>query len=131
MEDNTPHDPRNIVVCDLSGTLFRTDNTPNPPVVILIRAMYAQGYDIAFLTGLRQRHYKTISARLKAINLAPSERIFLLMRPDNYTAAPVTFKEELLTRFIEAKRVLFALDDTPTILRMYAKHGIPTMQVRI
>jgi hydroxymethylpyrimidine pyrophosphatase-like HAD family hydrolase len=127
MEDNTT---KNIVVCDLSGTLFRTDNTPNPPVVALIRSMHAQGYLIAFLTGLRQRHYRTMSARLKDIDLAPSENIYLLMRPDNYTLAPLTFKEELLTRFIEAKRVLFALDDTPTILRMYAKHGIPTMQVR-
>lgn len=127
MEDNTT---KNIVICDLSGTLFRTDNTPNPPVVALIRSMHAQGYLIAFLTGLRQRHYRTMSARLKDIHLAPSERIHLLMRPEGYNRAPVTFKEEIVTGFIDANKILFALDDTPTILRMYAKHGITTMQVR-
>lgn len=121
---------KNIVVCDLSGTLFRTDNTPNPPVVALIHAMHAHGHDIVFLTGLRQRHRGAINARLKAIDLAPSERIHLLMRPEGYNRAPVTFKEEIVTGFIDANKILFALDDTPTILRMYAKHGITTMQVR-
>ncbi len=130
MEDNTIKD---AVICDLSGTLFRTDNTPNPPVVALIHAMKAQGHMIVFLTGIRQKHRAHVEARLDALGLKPSidANIVLFMRGANDTRAPLTFKQEVLIDHIYPSNVLFALDDTPTILRMYAKHGIPTMQVRI
>ena len=123
---------KDAVICDLSGTLFRTDNTPNPPVVALIHAMKAQGYVIVFLTGIRQKHRADVEERLDELGLKPSldANIVLFMRGANDTRAPLTFKEQIVREFIYPSDVLFALDDTPTILRMYAKHGIPTMQVR-
>jgi hydroxymethylpyrimidine pyrophosphatase-like HAD family hydrolase len=125
LEDKTP----NTVLCDITGTLMR-DDKPYWPVVKLVQAMHKAGHDIVFLTGLRNRHRAKVVAQLDSVGLAPSENIFLLMRPENYTHAPLFFKEEILRQHIDPQTVLLALDDTPSILRMYAKYGVPTLEVR-
>lgn len=120
------------IICDLSGTLFTDQLNPNPPVVAVIKSMQAQGYGIIFITGLRQKHRGAVEARLDDLGLKPGfdANVVLFMRGDSDTRSPLTYKEELLRNFIWPSHILFALDDTPSILRMYAKHGITTMQVR-
>lgn len=143
------HDPLlpNAIICDLDGTLAKIGDRspydasrcdivdhPNYPVIKCVLAMYAQDYDIIFMSG-RDSKYKEPTRRFIeqwCINPKTGSSIFyeLYMRAENDSRKDSIVKQELFDEHVRGRyNILFSLDDRDQIVRKWREMGLTCFQV--
>ncbi len=131
--------PRAILV-DLDGTVALLngrnpfdashcdDDLPNTPVIECVKAMFAAGYAIIFMSG-REDKYKEPTLRFltKHFGDMPYE---LYMRSTGDSRKDSVVKEELLNANVLPKyNIVFALDDRNQVVDHYRSLGFTVFQV--
>ena len=146
---------KNIIVCDLDGTLancehrvhhvrdkpknwdafyagVREDKVNTPVLSILSRFLdYAYApYNIIFCSGRPERcREDTIWWLDEVANIWEPSVMQLLMRKDGDYRADNIVKQEILDAHIAKERVLFVLDDRQQVVDMWRKNGLTCLQV--
>lgn len=129
-----------IVLVDLDGTIALLNNRspydatncdqdfPNIPVIECVKAMYAAGRKIIFMSG-REDQYRAPTERFIDQYL-PDMPYELYMRTAGDMRKDSIIKGELLeTHVMERFNILFALDDRNQVVQYYRSLGIPVFQV--
>lgn len=145
---------KNIIVCDLDGTLADCEhrvhhvrNTPknwdaffagvrddtlNYPVLsVLNKFVEFEGfrYELIFCSGRPERcRADTVEWLLREACLSEDEYT-LLMRKDGDFRADHIVKQEILDNSIPKERVLFVLDDRQQVVDMWRRNGLVCFQV--
>ena len=102
-------------------------DTINDHVFHLAHALYNDGYDIVVVSGRNERHREITEQQLAFGKL---EYKILIMRPDDNYEPDHVFKKEILDKMREAGiDPQFAVDDRPTVVRMWRDNGIPVFDV--
>ena len=102
-------------------------DTINDHVFHLAHALYNDGYDIVVVSGRNERHREITEQQLAFGKL---EYRTLIMRPDDNYEPDHVFKKEILDKMREAGiDPQFAVDDRPTVVRMWRDNGIPVFDV--
>ena len=102
-------------------------DTINDHVFHLANALYVDGYDIVVVSGRNERHRKITEQQLAFGKL---EYKTLIMRPDDNYEPDHVFKKEILDKMREAGiDPQFAVDDRPTVVRMWRDNGVPVFDV--
>lgn len=126
-----------VIICDIDGTI--ADNSwrdvydatrcdkDEPINEILTIINNIDSADVVFITG-RDEKFRTKTMRwLQKYVLDPFE---LFMRPDSDKHHDFIVKEDIIKNEIVPKyNVLFAIDDRPSVCRIYRKLGIKTLQL--
>lgn len=138
--------PRAILV-DLDGTVALLngrnpfdashcdDDLPNVPVIECVKAMFAAGYKIIFMSG-REDKYREPTMRFIVKHFSDIDANFLVngfelhMRLTGDSRKDFIVKEELLDMYVFAKyNIVFALDDRNSVVDHYRSLGLTVMQV--
>ena len=102
-------------------------DTINDHVFHLAHALYNDGYDIVVVSGRNERHREITEQQLAFGKL---EYRTLIMRPDDNYEPDHVFKKEILDKMREAGiDPQFAVDDRPTVVRMWRDNGVPVFDV--
>ncbi|MEH6660429.1 MAG: hypothetical protein V7679_02170 [Parasphingorhabdus sp.] len=102
-------------------------DTPNLPVVILYKSLWASGaHELILVTGRNER-FRTLTEQWLVWNDIPFGQI--LMRPDNDFRADHLIKEEILGEILAAgKQIEFVVDDRQQVVDMWRRNGITCLQ---
>ncbi len=141
--------PKAIIV-DLDGTLALINDRspydatnadkdhPNIPVVELVKAMHAQGYEIVFLSG-REAKYEAPTRRFIEQHVCEHEdtcierpiQYELFMRNTSDQRKDSIVKRELYETYVAPKyNVMFTVDDRPQVVRMWRNElGLTCLQI--
>lgn len=145
--------PKAIIV-DLDGTLALVGDrspydtslcerdTPNEPIIELVKSMYANGYNIVFLTG-RESRFEEQTRRfidshvceypntlVKNPELRPIKYELLMRETDDRRKDYVVKQETFANKIAPRYNVRFWVDDRPTVCRMVRNSlGLTCLQV--
>ncbi len=131
--------PRAILV-DLDGTVAllngrnpfdasKCDNDlPNTPVIECVKAMFAAGYRVVFMSGREDKYHEpTVRFLAKHFGDMPYE---LYMRATSDSRKDSVVKEELLeANVFHRYNIVFALDDRNQVVDHYRSLGLTVLQV--
>lgn len=146
------------IMCDLDGTLALmgdrspydasecdTKDKPNWPVIKTVLAMYAQGYEIIFMSGRDSKYREQTIRFIEKYCIDPLATAFvnvgaivalkpisyqLHMRSQGDMRKDSIVKQELFDAHVRDKfNVLFVLDDRNQVVDFWRSVGIPTFQV--
>lgn len=128
------------VICDLDGTLSLLNgrnpydastcdqDLPNTPVIECVKAMYATGRKIIFMSG-REDQYRAQTEKFIAKHL-PDMPYELYMRKTGDSRKDSIIKSELFDAHIRERfNVLFNLDDRQQVVDFYRSMGLAVFQV--
>lgn len=102
-------------------------DTINDHVFHLAHALHNDGYDIVVVSGRNERHREVTEQQLAFGKL---EYKALIMRPDDNYEPDHVFKKEILDKMREAGLdPQFAVDDRPTVVRMWRDNEVPVFDV--
>ena len=102
------------------------DDTPNYYITRLLAAVYDSPLDV-FLCSGRPDSHRTVTERWLAH--AGVKYHTLLMRKAGDRRPDVVAKFEMLQQIRATHIVLCAIDDRPSVLRMWRANGVPTLAV--
>jgi len=106
---------------------FMQFDTINDHVFQLAHALKNDGYEIVVVSGRNERHREITEHQLAFGKL---EYKTLIMRPDDNYEPDHVFKKEILDKMREAGiDPQFAVDDRPTVVRMWRDNGVPVFDV--
>jgi hypothetical protein len=100
-----------------------TDDPPLAPGIELART-YAQGHDLAYLTGRPERTRALTEAWLDRHRL-PAGTVY--MRPDRDHRAARLFKVEMLRTLARQRTITVVVDDDPAVIDAVNAAGFPGM----
>ena len=105
-----------------------SEDSPNPPVIAVVRALHAAGYRVVFCTG-RSEACRADTASWLAANVGvPYEA--LLMRAERDGRKDSVVKAELFDRHVRDRyRIVAVLDDRDQVVRMWRTMGLTVLQV--
>lgn len=100
---------------------------PHFPVIEVVRAMYAQGYKVVFLSGRSAVCFKKTQKWLED-NVGIFFSLYMRNEGDNRDDREV--KKDLFDLFVASDyNVILSIDDRPKVCRLYRELGIPLLQV--
>jgi predicted kinase len=104
------------------------EDSPNEPVIRVVRALHAAGYRIVFCSGRTDASRESTAAWLARHVGVPYDA--LLMRPAGDQRKDSVVKAELFDKHVRhAYRVVGVLDDRMQVVRMWRALGLTVMQV--
>ncbi len=104
------------------------EDSPNPPVIALVRALHAGGYRVVFCTGRSEACRGDTASWLDAHVGVPYEA--LLMRAARDGRKDWVVKAELFDRHVRHRyRIVAVLDDRDQVVRMWRTMGLTVLQV--
>lgn len=140
--------PRSAVIFDMDGTLadvsgirhyvegphkdFRrfheesVDAPANEDVVDMARQAKQAGHDVIVVTA-RGSQYRHHTAMWLAQHGVPSDAMYMRAHHDQRPDYEV--KKDILGRISKTWNVVHAVDDNPSVLRLWHEHDIPTTRV--
>jgi predicted kinase len=105
-----------------------SEDSPNPPVIAVVRALHAAGYRIVFCTGRSEACRADTASWLDAHVGVPYEA--LLMRAERDDRKDAVVKSELFDRHLRDRyRIVAVLDDRDQVVRMWRTMGLTVLQV--
>ncbi|MFF0146175.1 putative kinase [Amycolatopsis sulphurea] len=142
--ESGPYEPSpglpKAVLVDIDGTVARMgdrspfdaarvgEDSPNQPVIELVRSLYQQGYAVAFVSGRTEDARGETERWLERHVDLPNHR--LLMRPAGDSRRDAIVKHELFDQHIrEHFNVLAVLDDRNQVVAMWRELGLTCLQV--
>lgn len=134
-----------VIICDLDGTLCDVEHRrvhivnkdwksfyegipldkPRSFVVEILDALERE-YPIYFVSGRPEEYREMTELWLKNHGLNYTA---LYMRPTKDNRADTLIKEEILKVHFAGKKVVLALDDRPSVIRMWRDKGIDVLDV--
>lgn len=147
-----PQGAPGVVICDLDGTvaLFchrqgcgcdlhhrspynaatADRDTPNQPVVELVRTLLGTGTKVVFLSGREDLYREQTEAFLRKHVVGERPELTLLMRKAGDFRKDSVIKAEIFDAEIRDRyRVQFVLDDRDQVVRMWRSLGLVCLQV--
>lgn len=141
---------KNIVLCDIDNTIADMDHRlhmldrssidwrefeeqavydqPIMPTIVLLRALKTAGKQIWLWTG-RSDHIKAETKVWLHRHQVPYDQ--LLMKPVASEETTISLKRRWLKESpVSDDRVIFAVDDDPSIVKMLREEGVLVLQVR-
>ncbi len=95
---------------------------PNPIIVGKAQVMAEQGFDIVIVTA-RRAMWRNHTAMWLALNNVPSHALF--MRGNKDHRSDVLVKQDILKVIRRSWNVIHAVDDNPSIIKLWEEEGIP------
>lgn len=95
-------------------------------VVDIVREHKMRGTDVVIVTA-RKAKWRNVTAMFLALHDIPSDALF--MRGDDDHRKDVEVKEDILAMIRKVWNPILAIDDNPSILELWQRHGIPTIEV--
>lgn len=104
------------------------DDQPNPWCVAIVKAMHKAGYKIIFVTGRYYSEFKNTDSWLKKHLPKYLHKYVLLMRTDTDKRPDYESKEQIIKSIQDTYDILFAIDDKPSVVKMFRSIGIPCLE---
>ncbi len=114
-----------VRVCPKDFNKFHSESVnvpPNPEVVALAHDFHNQGIDIVIVTA-RRAMWRNHTAMWLALNGVPSVALF--MRGNKDHRSDVHIKRDILHQIRKSWKVVWAVDDNPSIIKLWKDEDIP------
>ncbi len=145
----TPRPEKPIVICDLDGTLADTAwrvrfikgenkdwksffagiryDPPREEIKKQLLEYHQKGHPIVFMTGRPEIYIKETEEWLE--EFWPHQYLTLIMRKENDFRKDTEVKRELYKRYLSQYPVEVAIDDRPSVIRMWRELGMTVIDV--
>lgn len=129
-----------IIIVDIDGTVALkgerspydwdrvNEDLPNIPVVVTVRSLYHEGYDVIFTSGRKEYARKGTEDWLK--KYLDINYLGLFMRPNDCGHRDAVLKRAIYETEIKGKyKVFLVLDDRQQVVNMWRALGLTVFQV--
>lgn len=104
------------------------DDTPNLPVIMIARALHAQGYDILISTGREATAYvKRLTGMWCAMHHIPYMKMYMRAEKD-YRQDGIVKREMLYQMRADGYNPVLAVDDRQSVVDMWREEGLVCLQ---
>lgn len=130
---------KNALIVDIDGTIAKKHadrgiyewdkvwmDEPIQTIIDLVNGMHEKGYAILVITGRDDKCQKQTEDWLR--NNSVSYDALYMRKTGDYTPDTIV-KENIVKQYLSGYNVVGAVEDRPSVARMYRKIGIPTIQV--